>query len=207
MDASLLADRQLWERLKQGDEAALTAIYRKYVVDLYNYGYRFGVGQTALEDSIQDLFLGLWKQREILSIPISTKYYLLSALKNQLLNNLKRRGHSDQRNQMFASLYLAKDSSPEERTIQHEAVAERSTRLRQAIDEQLTNRQREAIILFFYDGFTYDEVAELLAMSTKATYKLIYRALTVLQTSLSDVVFLCIIGVKLVNFLFWAVYF
>ena len=185
MNASSSEDRQLWKQLKQGKELALTAIYRKYVVDLYNYGHRFGADPPLLEDSIQDLFFTLWKRRASLTIPSSVKYYLFSALKNRLLNSIQYKQQSEKRDEAFADLHFELCLSPEEEAIRYETATERTTVLRQAIDDQLTPRQREAITLFFYDGLTYDEVASLLALPTKSTYKLIYRALHVLQNSIN----------------------
>lgn len=194
MDKLLLEDRHLWQQLKQGNQLALTAIYRKHVVGLYEYGHRFGLDQASLEDGIQDLFLTLWRQRASLSVPSSIKYYLFSAFRNQLLDNLKHQSKSKRLGETFARFHIEIAYSPEELATKREAEAEKITALRQALSERLTSRQREAITLFFYDGFTYDEVASLLSMSTKATYKLIYRALSVLRVSLNDTVFLYIVS-------------
>ncbi|MNE93296.1 RNA polymerase sigma factor [compost metagenome] len=50
----------------------------------------------------------------------------------------------------------------------------------------LTNRQREAIFLRFYEDLSYEEIAELLEMNLGGTYKLIYRALDRLRDQLGD---------------------
>jgi RNA polymerase sigma factor (sigma-70 family) len=52
----------------------------------------------------------------------------------------------------------------------------------------LTKRQKEAITLKFYDGLSYQEVAVLMAMSVRATYNLIYRAIEVLRSQLDRIV-------------------
>jgi len=56
--------------------------------------------------------------------------------------------------------------------------------LHQSIQE-LTGRQREAIFLRFYEGLSYEEVAGVLGISVKATYKIMARALLRLKTRLS----------------------
>jgi RNA polymerase sigma factor (sigma-70 family) len=57
-------------------------------------------------------------------------------------------------------------------------------RLEQAI-KTLTGRQREAIFLRFYEGLSYEEVAEVMGISVKATYKIMSRALLQLKQTLS----------------------
>ena len=55
--------------------------------------------------------------------------------------------------------------------------------LQNAINE-LTPRQREAIFLRFYEGLSYEEVAEVLNISVKATYKIMARSLASLKDRL-----------------------
>jgi RNA polymerase sigma factor (sigma-70 family) len=56
--------------------------------------------------------------------------------------------------------------------------------LQQALNT-LTPRQREAIFLRFYEELSYEEIAGVLDISTKATYKIVARALLQLKRSLS----------------------
>lgn len=48
----------------------------------------------------------------------------------------------------------------------------------------LTSRQLEAVFLRFYEGFSYEEVASMLNISVKATYKIIARALAHLKDNM-----------------------
>lgn len=45
----------------------------------------------------------------------------------------------------------------------------------------MTTRQREVIHLRFFEELPYDEIAEIMGLSTKDTYKLYYRALESLR--------------------------
>ena len=57
-------------------------------------------------------------------------------------------------------------------------------RLQAALDK-LTARQREAIFLRFYEGLSYEEVAAVLKITVKATYKIMARSLTALKETLT----------------------
>ena len=47
----------------------------------------------------------------------------------------------------------------------------------------LSERQREAIYLKFYQNMSFEEIALMMDISPRAVYKLIYRAIEVLQKS------------------------
>jgi DNA-directed RNA polymerase specialized sigma24 family protein len=47
----------------------------------------------------------------------------------------------------------------------------------------LTDRRREAVYLFYYKDFCYQQIAEILEINIGGVYKLIYRALDVLRSS------------------------
>ncbi|MEO8820117.1 MAG: RNA polymerase sigma factor [Ginsengibacter sp.] len=45
----------------------------------------------------------------------------------------------------------------------------------------LTPRQREVLFLRYNEGFSYQEVAEMMGLTTKATYKLMARAIEAIK--------------------------
>ena len=58
----------------------------------------------------------------------------------------------------------------------------------QIIEEKLNELpplQREALLLYFYEGLKYDQIAELLGIQVKSTRALIYRSLQSLGDLLS----------------------
>jgi RNA polymerase sigma-70 factor (ECF subfamily) len=70
-----------------------------------------------------------------------------------------------------------------EKGIQSEVASNLSKSL-----NKLTPRQREAVMHFFYEGYTYKEVAEMMELKqVKYARKLIYRALESLRKDLPDI--------------------
>jgi RNA polymerase sigma factor (sigma-70 family) len=49
----------------------------------------------------------------------------------------------------------------------------------------LTSRQKEAIFLRFYEGLSFEEVATVLHISVKATYKIMARSLESLRNNIT----------------------
>ena len=46
---------------------------------------------------------------------------------------------------------------------------------------RLTPRQKEAVFFRFYENMSYEEIADILNISVKATYKLVARAILMLR--------------------------
>src|SRR5690606_16061393 len=76
-----------WCAFKKGDKKAFSTIYKAHIHDLLNYGYKVTSDRKLIEDSIQDLFLELWQNRERLSETTSIRFYLFKALRYKIVRN------------------------------------------------------------------------------------------------------------------------
>ncbi|MFY8011082.1 MAG: RNA polymerase sigma factor, partial [Saprospiraceae bacterium] len=54
-------DTQLWQQLKLGNKNALESIFRNEADALANYGKKFTADKELIADSLQDLFVELWR--------------------------------------------------------------------------------------------------------------------------------------------------
>lgn len=173
---------RLWAAFKDGSEKAFTAIYNQYIVSLYHYGERITPDKELIEDSIHDLFVDLWRNRDNLAHVHSIKFYLYKGLKRKIIRNLslKRKFPLDD---LAKGLDFEMVLSHEFNIIANE-ISEQQKNIALKALNKLTRRQKEAIILKFYDDLTYKEIGNLLSISTKSTYTLIYRAIDVLKRHL-----------------------
>ena len=73
-------DEVVFQRFVDGDDAAFTFIYNKYVDLLLQYGRSLGFEKEVLNDAIQDVFVKLYLNRRSLSEVRNLKYYLFSDL-------------------------------------------------------------------------------------------------------------------------------
>ncbi len=174
---------QIWDEFRKGSELAFTALYKRYVTDLYHYGERLTDDKQLIEDSIHDLFVELWRQRASYKPVLRLKFYLLKSFRNRLMKNLRKSGWTTQKNagdQYDIELLLA----PGHLNDEPDALPDELPHLRKRIDG-LSPREKQAIVLRFYDGLTYDEIASLMTISTRSVYKLMYRALASLKRALA----------------------
>lgn len=172
-------DLAIWEACKEGDKNAYAHIYRLYYPRLFNYGCKFTADAALVEDSIQEIFVRFWANREKLAAVRELKSYLFVSFRHYLLKQL-----SQQKGQQLDiadnAFDFALELSVEQKKMQTEHMQEQAVILHQAL-QQLTQRQKEAIFFRFFENMSYEEIADILDISVKATYKLVARAILVLR--------------------------
>ena len=83
-------DRELWDSFKAGDDRAFSQIYETYADLLFSYGMRFTSNREIVRDTLQELFIKLYKNRKNLSTTDHIKFYLFCAFRHQLQNELAK---------------------------------------------------------------------------------------------------------------------
>ena len=166
-------EKERWHEIEQGDIAAYSATYTFYYKKMYNYGRKFTDDTALIEDAIQTIFIMLWKNRENLGSIHSPRSYLFYSFRNYILKEKKK----------LQKAFPAPEElefSIDNFIVDQESNAALSHRLKIALSG-LTSRQKEAIYLRFYEALSYDETAEVMNNSVKATYRLIARSLLKLR--------------------------
>ena len=178
-------DAQIWKKFKLGEEDAIAYIYQKYNPILFRFTCRFVDRQTA-KDIIQELFLKLIRRRKQLSDVRMVKSYLYKSAYSII---------KDRRNREKKTLLLFDPIHNEKRLGVHlpveahiigsESYLNTLERVKRAMND-LTSKQKEIIILSFYEGFTHNEIAEIInAKNAESVRKLLYRGLEKLREAVS----------------------
>ena len=169
---------ELWREFQQGSMAAYAELYKAYSSILYSYGMKFTSDITLVEDSIHDLFCTLWTSRERLSQPPSVKNYLFKSFRNCLYKKINKASFFVNEEQVMDFHFeLAFD----DKLVQNENQQQAKKQIEKAL-EKLTTRQREIIYYRFYQDLEFDEIADIMNMQVRATYKLTARAMDTLRT-------------------------
>ena len=177
----------LWQSFLSGDNASLEKIYRLYFDELYQYGKKWLNDSAFTEDIIQDLFVKLIRNRQNLSHTTSIKFYLFRSFRSLALDKIridKKIMVIDQPGDEMFPVYL----TPEHKLIDKQEYELIKERLSFALSA-LTPHQREALFLRYSEGLSYAEVAEMMALTTKATYKLTARAIDTLRGQMTLILF------------------
>lgn len=171
-----------WKAFVAGDERVFERVYATFFDVLYNYGCKYTSNSELVEDAVQDLFVRFWKNRGNLNEPPSLKNYLFKAFRNHMNDRLRADGKYILDD--FGKQYVFEVvPSPEAIREASELAEGKQKKLAEAM-RQLTDRQREAIFLRFYEGFSYRDIAELMGITVKATYKLMARSIQTIREGL-----------------------
>ncbi|MEQ8906184.1 sigma-70 family RNA polymerase sigma factor [Ekhidna sp.] len=170
-------DEEIWQAYCAGDDEAFVYIYNEYVHRLFTFGVQFASRAIVL-DAIQDLFLYL-KQRQGKEQRVEKiRPYLYKALHRTLMSILKKETRLksfEPSNDPPANWAISLTSDV--KLIDEENTKIQRGRLTKALN-QLSEKQRQAIILYYYEGFTFEEIKDIMNVSDKSSArKLVGRAL------------------------------
>lgn len=84
-------DKDLIFSLKEGDEQAFSSIYHKYHRQLYFIAIKYLKDPDLAEDVLQEVFVKLWSYRENLKEDLSVKGFLITSMRNLILNSIRNK--------------------------------------------------------------------------------------------------------------------
>ncbi len=179
-------EQGLWQHISKGDKEVYALIYRELFSRFYNHGRKFTADAVLIEDAAQEALILLWERRDKLPEIKNVETYYYQVYRNNLFAAIRKQ-------QILAGekeLPETPEFSVESVIIASETEVSQSAELQTAL-KALTSRQLEAIFLRFYEGFSYEEVAEMLDITVKATYKIVARALAQLKENMLMQLLLC----------------
>ncbi|MEN7549563.1 sigma-70 family RNA polymerase sigma factor [Rapidithrix thailandica] len=178
--SSKAVDENLWNSLRKGSVDALDQMYQQHYQLLYSFGYKCIPDGELVKDSIQELFIKLWKKHAHLKKVHNVRGYLLRALYNTIISQKKTYGHHEPLPDFDQYKYQVVFSS-ETQVISQEQKDENSQKLNRAL-KGLSKREREIIYLFFYEGYSYQEIEEQTQLQYQSIKNVMYRALQRLKS-------------------------
>lgn len=173
-------DARLVARVRDGDESALEAIYRKYGGAVAFVARRVLRDDALAEDVVQDVFVSFWRSPDRFDIG-------RGSLRSYLLTISHRRAVDIVRSEEARS--RREDTSPSPDTIDLEDevwVRSQSEIVRSAV-AGLGDDERAAISLAYFGGLTYVEVARRLDQPEGTIKSRIRSGMRKLSETLSEV--------------------
>lgn len=187
-DFTNYTDEALVALLKQGSDAAFTAVYDRYFDPLFVAAIKLVADAEHAKDIVQDIFTDFWRSRTTLHITSSLKAYLYGAVSHAALNAIKHRKVSDR----FIQHLIASADTP----IIWADQQLREQELQKAIDaavKKLPSRMREVYEMTRHENLTHKEVADQLGISENTVKAQVSNSLKSLRESLSKWIFFYLI--------------
>ena len=161
--------------LRNNDEAALNYLFTNYYNRLVRKGLKNGYGMEIIEEAIQSVFIDVWKYRQTLGEIESFEAYLKSALIKRLSKATPKSFITGSDENLDNDLTLSVDAY-EQVLISQENRDEKRQLLANALEE-LTPRQKELIVLRYFEEMSYSEITNKTQLQTDSIYKTIHEAL------------------------------
>lgn len=174
-------DRLLVMALKQDDHQSFTRIFCAYYKDLVLFGGTYIPEKAVCEDIVQNIFLKLWNDRKTLEIESSLKSYLLKAVRNNCLDELRHRKIIDE-HVAYELKSACMDANETENYVLYSDLCQQ---LKKAL-AHLPPAEREVFQMSRLENIKYQEIAERLNISVRTVEVRISKALKQLRILLTD---------------------
>jgi RNA polymerase sigma-70 factor (ECF subfamily) len=188
------SDEELMLAYGGGDEEAFTVLFKRFELRIFNYFLRHTGGRSLAEDLLQNTFLKVHRSRKSYrpSAAFSTWIFTIAS------NLLKDAARVEKRRADFVELEEVRERIAEGSSLSEPLSVSRQQNpevevgereiagyIRQAV-QALPFDQRDVIILAKYEGFKYEEIAEILNTTPGAAKVKAHRAMKTLEVVLKD---------------------
>ncbi|AZR73789.1 hypothetical protein BBF96_10565 [Anoxybacter fermentans] len=186
-----VSDKELIEMFKKGEEKAFEEIVRRYQKKVYNTIYRILGNPEDANDLAQEVFIRVYRKLHLFQGKASFSTWLFTITSNLCRDELRKR----QRRLKIRSLsepIRYKDGEIEQEILDESMTPERisiNRELRdeiQAVIDKLPDEQKEAIVLREFQGFSYEEIAEIVGVALGTVKSRISRARRNIREELSN---------------------
>ena len=168
-----LNDHELVSRAKSGDDSAFNELMLRHYKGVLNYIHRFTNGSNTSEDLTQEVFYRVYKSLDRYRPDAQFTTWLYRIATNLCISDYKknRRNYSldeisENKGDMQDTSFFEADDNVYRKELKKTIVESL---------EQLTEKERVAITLCKYQGFSYDEVAKVLDCTVGAVKTHVYR--------------------------------
>jgi RNA polymerase sigma-70 factor (ECF subfamily) len=187
------SDEELLGRYCRGQTEAFGALLRRYERELYGYLRRYLGDGTLAEDVFQNTFLQLYLKSSQYEAGRPVRPWLYTIATHQAIDALRRNGRHQavsleqriepQDGEAGGLLEMLETHGPG--PLEQAAGQERRERIRASVD-RLPEFLRQVLILAYYQGLKYREIAEILDIPVGTVKSRLHAALVKLQEVWSE---------------------
>jgi RNA polymerase sigma-70 factor, ECF subfamily len=167
-------DRDLIGKARRGDVEAYNLLVSRWEKRIFNYLFRLVSNREDALDVSQDVFLKAYQNLPKLDDPVRFPAWLFRIAHNEAYSLLRKRRPEGE---------LAGESAPA--ASRGRLLPIELTLAVEGALKQLTEDQREAVLLKVYQGFKFDEMAEILGCPVSTVKSRLYTALDLLKATLA----------------------
>jgi RNA polymerase sigma factor (sigma-70 family) len=174
-----------WNAFIDGEFDALSVLFLDYAKGLISYGMKIFPDEELVKDSIQEVFIQLILKRHKLNRNDRIKGFVYRLLRNKMIDEIKIINRSRKIDNLIFNTNNSFEMDAEHHHIGLEEEIEKNSMLTMAL-AQLSTHQKEAMFLRYSNGFSYEQISEVMVISIASARTLIYRTLRQLKSLVTD---------------------
>lgn len=179
-----ISDEELMRLISQNeDKLAFDEIYKRYEKVIYNYLNRLVFDKDMLNEIFQEVFSKVYFKASSFKIKYSFKSWIYKIAMNQYIDYYKGLKKHAYLSEKPSELKKIKYDTPEfvDNLIEEETIEYLKAKI-----NELPNKYRQAIILKKLEGFTFDEVAEMMGVTSRSVKTYVAKGIELLKNKLND---------------------
>jgi RNA polymerase sigma-70 factor (family 1) len=173
---SLYFDKQAFKKISEGDERAFQLIYKRYSRRMLSFAGKVVKSPHVAEEIVQEVFIRLWEQREVLAEVKNPENYIFIVIRNKSFNYLRAAANEQSRREQLWEA-LEQRASDFYTTLE----AQESEQLFEKILAKLSPQQRKIFRMSREEGFSHQQIADELLLSKKTIKKHVADALKIFK--------------------------
>lgn len=174
-------DYTLLTGMVKGDHRCFSLLFTKYYKDLILYAASILCDKSVCEDIVQNVFVKLWADRDVLCVESSLKGYLIRAVRNGCLDELRHRQVLNEHHEWV----ILSNKVPEEEFDSYILYSDLSTHIEKALT-QLPDPLREVFTLSRFKGLKHREISVKLEISERTVEDRLSKSLKILRQLLRE---------------------
>lgn len=173
-------DSLFWEIALKDNQAAFRTLFLQFFTPLCVFTHRYIESWESCEDVVQDTFFSLWKNRKNITIHTSTRNFLVTSVRNNCIDYL-RKAESEYNWKQKEAVPASRAHTPGDLY----SCAELEALLSAAL-AKLPPHVRAVFEQNRFEGLTYKEIANEHQLSVKMVEAYMSKALHYLRGELKD---------------------
>ena len=166
--------------IAQGDRTVFNHVVKLYLTDMYHFAYSIMKSASKAEDVVQEACLRLWSKATKWKPTGSLKSWILRIVHNLCIDELRKQNREIS---LDSSILTIADTAPSQ--LQTHATQQSSKAVNVALFS-VPIRQRMALTLVYYHGYSNIELAFIMQLSVDAVESLLARGRSKMKELLSD---------------------
>ncbi|MDP3795210.1 MAG: RNA polymerase sigma factor [bacterium] len=184
MQSEQAAEVALLERIRSGNHEAFVGVVQQYQQRLYNYLYRFAHNRDDCEDLVSDTLFQAFSQLHTCRDLRKFRAWLFRIAHNLGINFWRKKAR--ERNVTIRLEHLAHEIASWAVSQEEESLSREDGLLVEKALRELPAHYRSALLLYYYEDFSYKEMTEVLNIPLSLVKTHLFRGRKMLEAKLMN---------------------